>query len=66
MIGTIELFYVANAAERSIQPCSYRSKVGMVFQSFNLLNNMTVTHEMAFGNPQRQETPDFLARFGNG
>lgn len=36
------LFHGQNVAARGVDPTAYRSKVGMVFQSFNLFNNMTV------------------------
>ena len=35
------LFHGQNVAARGVDPTAYRSKVGMVFQSFNLFNNMT-------------------------
>jgi putative lysine transport system ATP-binding protein len=43
------LFHGSNVAERSVNPCAYRSKVGMVFQSFNLFNNMTVLENCIIG-----------------
>ena len=36
------LFHGKNVADRKMNASTYRSKVGMVFQSFNLFNNMTV------------------------
>ena len=36
----------------SVKPHSYRSKVGMVFQSFNLFNNMTVLENCIVGQHQ--------------
>lgn len=36
------LFHGQNVAARGVDSTAYRSKVGMVFQSFNLFNNMTV------------------------
>ena len=36
------LFHGKNVADRKTDPCAYRSKVGMVFQNFNLFNNMSV------------------------
>ncbi len=36
----------------SVKPHSYRSKVGMVFQSFNLFNNMTVLENCIVGQQQ--------------
>lgn len=35
------LFHGKNVCEKSVKLSDYRSKVGMVFQSFNLFNNMT-------------------------
>ncbi len=36
------LFHGENIMGRGTDPCRYRAKVGMCFQSFNLFNNMTV------------------------
>ena len=36
-------------AARGVNPTAYRSKVGMVFQSFNLFNNMTVLENCTVG-----------------
>ena len=36
----------------SVKPHSYRAKVGMVFQSFNLFNNMTVLENCIVGQLQ--------------
>ena len=36
------LFHGKNVLSRGVNPASYRAGVGMVFQSFNLFNNMTV------------------------
>ncbi len=36
------LFHGSNITGRDTDPCKYRAKVGMCFQSFNLFNNMTV------------------------
>ena len=38
-----------NVADRKIKPHEYRSHVGMVFQSFNLFNNMTVLENCMVG-----------------
>ena len=38
--GTIE-FHGTDIADKSVKITDYRAKVGMVFQSFNLYNNMT-------------------------
>ncbi len=47
------LYHGKNVAAGQINAAAYRSRVGMVFQSFNLFNNMTVLEncmvgEMAF------------------
>ena len=38
-----------NVADRKVRPHEYRSRVGMVFQSFNLFNNMTVLKNCMVG-----------------
>ena len=38
-----------NVADRKVKPHEYRSHVGMVFQSFNLFNNMTVLENCIVG-----------------
>ncbi len=38
-----------NVADRKVKPHEYRSHVGMVFQSFNLFNNMTVLKNCMIG-----------------
>lgn len=43
------LFHGENIAEPSTNASSYRAKVGMVFQSFNLFNNMTVLDNCMIG-----------------
>ena len=43
------LFHGANVADRKVDPCAYRSKVGMVFQNFNLFSNMTVLENCMVG-----------------
>ena len=43
------LFHGQNVAARGTDPCAYRTKVGMVFQSFNLFNNMTVLENCMVG-----------------
>ena len=43
------LFHGQNVAARGVDPTAYRSKVGMVFQSFNLFNNMTVLENCTVG-----------------
>ena len=39
------LFHGNDITATGSDPCAYRAKVGMVFQSFNLFNNMTVLHQ---------------------
>ena len=41
-----------NVASRKVKPHEYRSHVGMVFQSFNLFNNMTVLRNCMVGQMQ--------------
>ncbi len=43
------LFHGAPIVGKGTDPCRYRSKVGMVFQSFNLFNNMTVLENCMTG-----------------
>ena len=43
------LFHGANMAGRGANAAAYRAKVGMVFQSFNLFNNMTVLENCIVG-----------------
>ncbi len=43
------LFHGQNVAARGVDSTAYRSKVGMVFQSFNLFNNMTVLENCTVG-----------------
>ena len=43
------LFHGTNVADRKVNACDYRTKVGMVFQSFNLFNNMTVLENCMVG-----------------
>ena len=43
------LFHEENITGRGTDPAKYRSKVGMVFQSFNLFNNMTVLENCMVG-----------------
>ena len=43
------LFHGKNVADRGVNAAAYRSKVGMVFQSFNLFNNMTVLDNCTVG-----------------
>ena len=43
------LFHGAPITGRGFDPCAYRAKVGMVFQSFNLFGNMTVLENCTVG-----------------
>ena len=43
------LFHGKNVLSRGVNPASYRAGVGMVFQSFNLFNNMTVLENYMVG-----------------
>ena len=43
------LYHDKNVADRKVNAPEYRSHVGMVFQSFNLFNNMTVLENCMVG-----------------
>ena len=43
------VFHGQDVTGRGVDPSRYRSKVGMVFQSFNLFNNMTVLQNCMVG-----------------
>lgn len=43
------LYHNKNVADRKVSAAEYRSHVGMVFQSFNLFNNMTVLDNCMVG-----------------
>ena len=43
------LYHGKNVADRAVSAPAYRSHVGMVFQSFNLFNNMTVLENCMVG-----------------
>ncbi len=43
------LFHGQDITRRGFDPCAYRAKVGMVFQSFNLFANMTVLQNCTVG-----------------
>ena len=62
-----------NVLDGAVKPHSYRAKVGMVFQSFNLFNNMTVLENCIVGQQQvlkrtkanaRQIAMDYLQKVG--
>jgi len=46
------LYHGRNVADRHVNAPEYRSHVGMVFQSFNLFNNMTVLENCMVGQTQ--------------
>ncbi len=46
------LFHGKDVAGKGVSPAQYRSRVGMVFQSFNLFNNMTVLENCMVGQTQ--------------
>ena len=43
------MYHRTNIADKKVNAPQYRSKVGMVFQSFNLFNNMTVLENCIIG-----------------
>ena len=43
------LYSGSDITDKKVNPASYRAKVGMVFQSFNLFNNMTVLKNCMIG-----------------
>ena len=43
------LYNGSDITDKNVNPASYRSKVGMVFQSFNLFNNMSVLKNCMIG-----------------
>lgn len=43
------LYHGKDITDRSVNPASYRAKVGMVFQSFNLFENMSVLKNCMIG-----------------
>ena len=69
-----EIFYHENnVLDNSVKPHEYRSHVGMVFQSFNLFNNMTVLENCIVGqmqvlkrnrNEAREIAMDYLQKVG--
>lgn len=56
------LFHGQDITERRFDPCGYRAKVGMVFQSFNLFNNMTVLDNCTAGLTHVLKCPKETAR----
>ena len=69
-----EIFYHdSNVLDGSMKPHEYRARVGMVFQSFNLFNNMTVLENCVVGQMQvlkrsrteaREIAMDYLQKVG--
>ncbi len=66
-------YHDTNVLDRKVKPHEYRSHVGMVFQSFNLFNNMTVLENCMVGQQQvlgrskedaRQVAMDYLQKVG--
>ena len=66
-----EIWYQGkNVLERSVKAPEYRSHVGMVFQSFNLFNNMTVLENCMVGQTQvlkrsKQEAKEIAMEYLN-
>ena len=67
------LYHGKNVLARGTNPAAYRAHVGMVFQSFNLFNNMTVLENCVVGQMRvlkrdretaRQHALDYLERVG--
>ena len=69
-----EIYYhETNVVDGSVKPHEYRAHVGMVFQSFNLFNNMTVLENCMVGQQQvlkrskqqaREIAMDYLQKVG--
>ena len=67
------LFHGKNVSSRGVNAADYRSHVGMVFQSFNLFNNMTVLENCMVGQIKvlkrskedaRRHAMDYLEKVG--
>ena len=67
------LYHGKNVLSRGVSPAEYRSHVGMVFQSFNLFNNMTVLENCMVGQERvlkrdketaRRHALEYLERVG--
>ena len=56
------LFHGRNIISKEVKASDYRSKVGMVFQSFNLFNNMTVLENCVVGQVKVLKKPKAAAR----
>ena len=64
------LYHGKNVLERGVNAPEYRSHVGMVFQSFNLFNNMTVLENCMVGQTQvlkrsKQEAKEIAMEYLN-
>ncbi|MBO5079146.1 MAG: amino acid ABC transporter ATP-binding protein [Oscillospiraceae bacterium] len=64
------LYHGKNVLERGVNAPEYRSHVGMVFQSFNLFNNMTVLENCMVGQTQvlkrgKQEAKEIALEYLN-
>ena len=62
------LYHGKDISDRSLNLSQYRTKVGMVFQSFNLFNNMTalnncVTGQMSVLKRSRRETEEVAMKY---
>ena len=69
------LYHGNNIADAKVNAPKYRSRVGMVFQSFNLFNNMTVLENCMVGQVKvlkkgkeesKQKAMYYLEKVGNG
>ena len=67
------IYHGTNVLDAAVKPHTYRSRVGMVFQSFNLFNNMTVLENCMVGQQQvlnrskaeaKQTALDYLQKVG--
>ena len=56
------LFHGKDVTARGVDPTAYRARVGMVFQSFNLFNNMTVLENCTVGQRKVLKRDDEVAR----
>ncbi|MDD6077695.1 MAG: ATP-binding cassette domain-containing protein, partial [Clostridiales bacterium] len=56
------LYHGQDVVSGSVNAASYRAKVGMVFQSFNLFNNMTVLENCVVGQVKVLKKPKAAAR----
>jgi len=55
-------YHNQNVLDGTVKPHAYRARVGMVFQSFNLFNNMTVLENCMVGQQQVLKRPKEQAR----